>query len=195
MLLKGLASSKPAGHPLSAQICTLVAPRGTRPFPGTCNRSLPVTSPPVSEPMSVISLVWPVHASPAGSVLGLDAAVGCNAQGYTPVQGAHPPQRVLSAHPGQGQGASRPGLMAYGGWERGEGKGLESLGGGYRGAFALGSRKRCLRPEARATLGSCCSVVSDPCPVPLAAPISTDREVGQLHVCLYTCGMHMSVCV
>lgn len=84
VLLKGLASSKPAGHPLSAQICTLVAPRGTHPFPGTCNRSLPVTSPPVSEPMSVISLVWPVHASPAGSVLGLDAAVGCNAQGYTP---------------------------------------------------------------------------------------------------------------
>lgn len=35
-----------------------------------------MTSLPVSEPMRVISLVWPVHSSPAGSILGLDSGSG-----------------------------------------------------------------------------------------------------------------------
>ena len=76
----------------------------------------------------------PVHGSLAVSVLSLDSAVAAMPKAPW-ARSLHVP----SAYAGQGQGASRPGLMAHGGGEE-QGKGTESLGGGYTGGYtpALG---------------------------------------------------------
>lgn len=57
------------------------------------------------------------------------------------------------------------------GWE-GRARGLRTWEETIEGDLPWGSRKSCLGPEAGASLGSHCSLISDPRPAPLPSPLS-----------------------